>query len=133
MATQTNNRPLSPHLQIYRPQITSVLSILHRMTGVALAVGLLLLTYWLSAAAYGPEAFSRAQDFLGSWVGLLLLFPWTYCLFYHLCNGIRHLFWDAGWGLELQAIRASGIVVVAASLALTAALWISAFALEGTM
>jgi succinate dehydrogenase / fumarate reductase, cytochrome b subunit len=133
MATQTKNRPLSPHLLIYRPQITSVLSILHRMTGVALAMGLLLLTYWLSAAAYGPAAFARAQEFLGSWIGLLMLFGWTFCIFYHLCNGIRHLFWDVGLGLELTALRASGIAVVIISLVLTAALWASAFSFGGTM
>lgn len=124
----TRERPLSPHLQVYRPQITSVLSILHRMTGVALAVGALVLAYWLTSAAYGPEAFARAQGLLGSWFGLLLLFSWTFCLFYHLCNGIRHLVWDAGIGLDLPTLRASGWAVVGASAVLTAALWISAFA-----
>ena len=74
----TGNRPLSPHLQIYKPQITSVLSILHRMTGVGLAVGALMLVYWLNAAAYGPEAFERAQSFLAHWFGRLLLFGWTW-------------------------------------------------------
>jgi succinate dehydrogenase / fumarate reductase, cytochrome b subunit len=133
MATQTKNRPLSPHLQVYRPQITSVLSILHRMTGVALAMGLFVLTYWLGAAAYGPEAFATAQELLGSWIGLLMLFGWTFCLFYHLCNGIRHLFWDVGLGLELPALRASGIAVLIVSLALTAALWAAAFSFGGTM
>ncbi len=124
----TRERPLSPHLLVYRPQITSVLSILHRMTGVALAVGALALAYWLTAAAYGPEAFARAQALLGSRFGLVLLVGWTFCLFYHLCNGIRHLVWDAGFGLDLPALRASGWAVVLASAVLTAALWISAFA-----
>lgn len=124
----TRERPLSPHLLIYRPQITSILSILHRMTGVALAFGAVVLAYWLTAAAYGPEAFARAQALLGSWIGLVLLFGWTFCLFYHLCNGIRHLLWDVGFGLDLPTLRASGWAVVAASAALTAALWISAFA-----
>ena len=124
----TRERPLSPHLQVYRPQITTVLSILHRMTGVALAVGALVLAYWLTSAAYGPEAFARAQGLLGSWFGLLLLFGWTFCLFYHLCNGIRHLVWDAGIGLDLPTLRASGWAVVGASSVLTLVLWISAFA-----
>src|SRR5688500_2907199 len=94
------DRPLSPHLQIYRWQITMVMSILHRITGVALAVGTLLLIWWLVAAAAGPDAFATAQDFLGSILGRLLLLGWSWALFYHLCNGIRHLAWDAGWGFE---------------------------------
>jgi succinate dehydrogenase / fumarate reductase cytochrome b subunit len=86
-------RPLSPHLQVYRPQLTSVLSIMHRLTGVGLSVGTLLLVYWLAAAAAGPDSFAAAQDFVGSFLGRLLLFGWTVSLFFHLCNGIRHLFW----------------------------------------
>ena len=127
----SNNRPLSPHLQIYRPQITSILSILHRMMGVALAVGALLLAYWLTSAAYGAEAFDRAQAFLGSWFGRLLLLGWTFALFYHLCNGIRHLAWDAGWGLEMERLRLTGWLVVLASLALTLLTWIAAYAVRG--
>jgi succinate dehydrogenase / fumarate reductase cytochrome b subunit len=84
-------RPLSPHLQIYRWQLTSVLSILHRAAGIALSVGAVLLVWWLVAAASGPAAYSRAAGFFGSWIGLVLLFGWTAALFYHLCNGIRHL------------------------------------------
>ncbi len=125
------NRPLSPHLQIYRPQITSVLSILHRLTGVALAVGGLLLTYWLVSAAYGPDAFARAQAFLASWFGRLILFGFTFSLFYHLCNGIRHLAWDIGWGFELPKLRASGIAVVVVSLGLTVVSWIAAYSVAG--
>jgi succinate dehydrogenase / fumarate reductase, cytochrome b subunit len=127
----TGSRPLSPHLQVYKPQITSVLSILHRITGVALAVGTLLLTWWLIAAAAGPEAFSTAQGFIGSWIGLLLLFGWSWALFYHLCNGIRHLCWDIGLGYELPAVRASGWVVVVASLILTAGAWLGGCLLNG--
>src|SRR5689334_21637940 len=95
------NRPLSPHLQIYRHQLTSVLSILHRITGVALAVGTILLVYCLIAAASGPEAFVVATSIIGSWIGLILLFGWTFALFFHLANGLRHLFWDARLGFEL--------------------------------
>ncbi len=117
-------RPLSPHLQVYRPQITSVLSITHRATGVALAAGTLLLVWWLIAAATGPEAFARAQSFIGSWLGLLLLLGWTVSLFFHLCNGIRHLFWDAGYGFELKTTYASGWTVVLATVVLTVLAWL---------
>lgn len=127
----TGSRPLSPHLQVYKPQITSVLSILHRITGVALAVGTLLLTWWLIAAASGPEAFTAAQGFIGSWLGLLLLFGWSWALFYHLCNGIRHLCWDIGLGFDLPTVRASGWVVVAASVILTVGAWIGGYAAAG--
>lgn len=119
----TDNRPLSPHLQVYRWQITSVLSILHRLTGIGMAVGVLALTYWLNAAAYGADAFERAQALFGSWIGVLLLFGWTFALFYHLLNGIRHLFWDAGMGFELPQVRASGWFVVIGSVVLTAITW----------
>ena len=121
------DRPLSPHLQVYTPQLTSVLSIMHRITGVALAVGTLLLVYWLAAAAGGPESYAAAQDFIGSIIGRLLLFGWTVALFYHLANGIRHLFWDAGYGYELPTVYRSGWLVVAATAALTLLSWISAY------
>ena len=122
------NRPLSPHLQVYRPQLTSMLSILHRITGVALAVGTLLLVYWLAAAAGGPESYAAAQGFIGSFFGQLLLFGWTIALFYHLANGIRHLFWDAGYGFELPTVQRSGQAVLAATAVLTAVSWIAAYA-----
>jgi succinate dehydrogenase / fumarate reductase cytochrome b subunit len=113
------NRPLSPHLQVYRPQLTSVLSISHRATGVALAVGTLVLVWWLLAAAIGPSAYAAVQGFMGSWLGILLLIGWAYSLFYHLCNGIRHLAWDTGYGLDLPTTYASGWAVVAVSAGLT--------------
>jgi succinate dehydrogenase / fumarate reductase cytochrome b subunit len=118
------SRPLSPHLQIYRPQITSVLSISHRATGLALSVGTLLLVWWLVALARGPEAFASAQSFVGSWFGRLLLLGWTFSLFFHLANGIRHLCWDAGYGFEIKTATVSGWVVVAASAALTVIVWV---------
>jgi succinate dehydrogenase / fumarate reductase cytochrome b subunit len=118
------NRPLSPHLQVYKPQITSVLSILHRLTGIALAVGTLLLVYWLVAAASGAEAFAAAQEFVGSAIGMIVLFGWSVALFYHLCNGIRHLVWDAGYGFELPDVYRSGWAVVIATVALTLVSWI---------
>lgn len=118
------DRPLSPHLQVYRPQLTSVLSITHRGTGVLLAVGLLLLVYWLLALAGGPGAYAEAQGFLGSWFGKLLLFGFTYALFYHMCNGVRHLFWDIGMGFELGQAYASGWAVVVVSVLLTVVVWV---------
>ena len=129
MASQ--NRPLSPHLQVYKPQLTSVLSITHRATGIALAVGTLLLVWWLVAAATGESAFADVQAFIGSWVGRLLLLGWSFALFYHLCNGLRHLFWDAGKGLELETAYMTGRLVVAASIVLTVAVWVWAYASMG--
>lgn len=119
-----SSRPLSPHLQIYRFQWTMALSITHRITGVGLVLGTLLLTWWLVAAATGPDAFARAQKFVGSGLGLLLLFGWTWALFLHLGNGIRHLVWDAGHGFELKCAEMGAYVVAGASLALTVLVWI---------
>lgn len=125
------NRPLSPHLQVYRPQITSVLSILHRVTGVALTLGTVLLTWWLVSAAYGPEEFATAQGFFGSVFGQLFLWAFTFSLFYHLCNGIRHLLWDFGWGFEIAQVRTSGMVMVAAAGVLTLVTLIAAYVWAG--
>ncbi len=120
----TDRRPLSPHLQVYRPQLTSVLSILHRATGIALAAGTLLLSYWLAALATGPQSYATAQLLLGSKLGLLLLFLWSWALFYHLCNGIRHLCWDAGYGFDIASVNKSGKAVVIASTVLTFLFWL---------
>ncbi len=109
-------RPLSPHLQIYRPQLTSILSILHRMTGVALAVGLLMLVCWLSALASGEAAFAHLNRFYTSPLGLFLLMGWTFALYYHLANGIRHLCWDMEWGFDLKTTYLSGWIVVGVSI-----------------
>ena len=106
MASQ--NRPLSPHLQVYKPQMTSLLSILHRLTGVGLGLGMLLLAWWLIAAALGPEAFQAAQGIVGSVIGRVILFGFTFAFFYHLANGIRHLVWDAGdsvWSCQVKERR----------------------------
>ena len=115
-----NNRPLSPHLQVYRPQITSFLSILHRLTGVALAVGTIFFTYWLLSATYGAEKFATAQALFGSLVGQLILWGFTFSIFFHLGNGIRHIAWDAGWGFEMDRLRATGWLVVVFALVMTA-------------
>ena len=119
------DRPLSPHLQIYRWQLTSVLSILHRASGVWVSAGAVLLVWWLVAAASGPRAFAAIAGVIGSWFGLLLLFGWTASLFYHLCNGIRHLVWDTGHALDLRSTYLGGWIVVAAAAALTVLAWIA--------
>lgn len=125
MKTSTN-RPLSPHLEVYKPQLTSTLSILHRATGVVLAIGSILVAYWLSAIATGPEAFASANGILGSFLGKVILFGWTWALFYHLCNGIRHLMWDSGFGFDLPTTYLSGKIVLGASVVLTILLWLVA-------
>ncbi len=125
------DRPLSPHIQVYRPQITSVLSILHRITGVALTVATLLLTYWLVAAAYGPEMFADAQAVMGSWIGQLVLWGFTFALYYHLANGIRHLAWDFGWGFELPRLRTTGLAVIAFAAGATLVTLIVAYSIGG--
>ena len=117
-------RPLSPHLHIYRPQISSALSIFHRFTGVGLGVGTLLLVWWLAAAAGSDADYARAAGFIGSPLGLLLLFLWTAALVYHFLNGIRHLAWDAGHGFELPQMHASGKLVVIATIVLTLLIWV---------
>jgi succinate dehydrogenase / fumarate reductase cytochrome b subunit len=117
------DRPLSPHLQIYRPQLTSVLSILHRASGLALGFGTILLVWWLVAGAAGPGPYDGVARFLGSWIGLVLLFGWTAALAYHLCNGLRHLVWDTAHALDLKSTYVGGWAVVAAAAALTVATW----------
>lgn len=119
----TQERPLSPHLQVYRWQWTMAYSILHRATGVALAAGTLLLVWWLIALSTGPEAFDTVQAVMGSIIGRLALLGWTFALFYHLANGIRHLFWDAGMGFELETAAKTGHLVPVVAVVLTALTW----------
>jgi succinate dehydrogenase / fumarate reductase cytochrome b subunit len=120
-------RPLSPNLQIYRPQLTSVLSIVNRLTGVILSLCAIVLVVWLIAAATGPQAYSAVHVFVHSWVGQILLLGCTFSFFMHLCGGIRHLAWDAGYGFDLRAIYASGWTIIVASVVLTAASWMTSF------
>jgi succinate dehydrogenase cytochrome b subunit len=119
-------RPLSPHLQIYKPQISSALSIFHRITGIALSAGALLLVCWLVAAAQGEAAYDALSWFLRSWLGVLLLFGWTVALWYHFCSGLRHLAWDAGYGFELPTMHLTGKLVLVATAVLTVLTWIIA-------
>ncbi len=122
--TETPVRPLSPHIQVYRWQWTMAMSIAHRVTGMALVVGTLLLVWWLVAAAAGPQAFENAQDFIGSFIGQLLLIGWSVAFFYHLSNGLRHLLWDSGKMLELTPAYGSGIAVLITTAILTLLAWI---------
>jgi succinate dehydrogenase / fumarate reductase, cytochrome b subunit len=116
-------RPTSPHLEIYRWQIGNTLSILHRLTGIALAIGLPALCYWLVSLAGGEQTYAAAAKwFAGPW-GLAVLIGWTFAFLYHLLNGVRHLFWDIGLGFERRQRHASGWFVVLGSLGLTVILW----------
>lgn len=124
----TNNRPLSPHLDVYRLPLTALVSVVHRGTGAALSVGTLVLVWWLIALANGEASFLTAQAFLGSIFGRLLLLGWTFALFFHLANGVRHLIWDAGYGFEKEQAAKSSIIVIAVAVILTVSVWVCAFA-----
>lgn len=117
-------RPLSPHLQIYRWHLTMALSILHRATGLALAAGLLLLTWWLTALARGPEAFATVRAAIDNPLGGLVLFGCSLAVFYHMANGVRHLVWDLGVGLGKEEAYRSGLLVLGFALAATILFWI---------
>lgn len=121
-------RPLSPHLQIFRWPLSMALSIGHRITGAALAAGLLLLTWWLVALAAGPEAFAAVDGIVDSWFGGLLLFGFTVAAFLHLGNGIRHLAWDFGYGFAMETTKRSGQAVIAFTVVATALTWIAILA-----
>jgi len=124
-------RPRSPNIQIYRPQITSVLSILNRMSGIALSAFAVLLVVWLTAAAIGPQTYGVVRGAIASWVGQIVLFGATFVFFLHFCGGIRHLVWDTVHGFELRSIYISGWAVVASSVVLTLAVWIASLLLKG--
>ncbi len=112
-------RPLSPHLQIYRPQITMALSITHRGTGIFLALCTPIIVYWLSTIAAGPSAYAQLQQCASHWFVQLGMLAWVFSTFYHLCNGIRHLFWDSGKGFEIEDLYKSGYAVITAASVLT--------------
>ncbi|MCB2109116.1 MAG: succinate dehydrogenase, cytochrome b556 subunit [Rhodobacteraceae bacterium] len=119
-------RPLSPHLQVYRLPLTAILSITHRITGIGLSAGLLLLAWWLAAAAYGPDAYAAYAKVAGSWLGYLVWFGFSLALYFHLCNGIRHLFWDMGKGFEIAQAQRSDKLVIIAAIVLTVLTWLAA-------
>ena len=120
-----SGRPHSPNIQIYRPQLTSVLSIANRITGIFLSIGAIGMVVWLIAAATGPQPYAAVQGAMTSWIGQIVLVGFTFAFFLHLCGGIRHLVWDAGYGFELRSIYVSGWAVVAASVVLTVAAWVA--------
>lgn len=123
MSSQSN-RPLSPHLQIYRWQISMLTSVAHRASGIVLSVGSIFLAIWLIAAANGPDAYAAVNGLAASWFGQLIMFLWSFALFYHLCNGVRHLVWDVGVGLDLETARLTGFVAIGVAAALTIFVWI---------
>ncbi len=119
----TSQRPLSPHLGIYRWQLTMALSILHRMSGVFLGIGAVVMVIVLASIASGSSQFETVQSWLAHPIGLLLLFGWTFALYLHLANGVRHLVWDAGVALEKHTANRSGLFVIAFAVLATAATW----------
>jgi succinate dehydrogenase / fumarate reductase cytochrome b subunit len=125
-----DNRPLSPHIQVYRWQITMAMSILHRITGVGLGLGALLLTWWLAAAAAGPDYFTTVHGIMTSVIGRVIMFGFTAALFFHLCNGVRHLFWDAGIGLEIDSARNSSYAVLVLAAAATVLVFVIGYAVR---
>jgi succinate dehydrogenase / fumarate reductase, cytochrome b subunit len=130
-SSSERQRPLSPNIQLYRPQLTSVLSIVNRLTGVLLSIAAIALVVWLLAAAAGPQTYTLARAALASWIGRVILFAFTFAFFPHLLGGIRHLVWDTVHGLELGTIYMSGWTVVAASIVMTAVTWIASVHIGG--
>ncbi len=129
MASRSNSaaRPLSPHVQVWKWHVTMATSITHRVTGVGNAIGAVLLTWWLVSAAMGPAQYQVFAGFISSPFGLFLLFGFTASLMYHLLNGVRHLFWDAGRGFDLRTSRMSGLMVYFGAVVLTGAVFGAAF------
>ena len=128
---QTIERPLSPHLTIYRPLINMVMSIVHRITGAANYVGTVLIAAWLVAAAMGPEAYGTVNGLFGHPLGKLILLGYSWSVIHHMLGGMRHLLWDTGRGLEIGAVNALCWLTILGSLALTAALWAAGIAVRG--
>ena len=128
---QTIDRPLSPHLTIYRPLINMVMSIVHRITGAANYVGTVLIAAWLVSAAMGPEAYDTVNALFGHPLGKLVLLGYSWSVIHHMLGGLRHLLWDTGRGLEIPALNALCWLTVFVSLALTAALWAAGIAVRG--
>ncbi|NNF39849.1 MAG: succinate dehydrogenase, cytochrome b556 subunit [Woeseiaceae bacterium] len=118
-----HDRPLSPHISIYRWPITMALSIMHRASGIALSVGFIVLVAWLFCAATGPDAYAAFLSVMDSAFGTLLLIAWSLAFFYHLSNGLRHLLWDTGVGLDKEQANRSSWIVLAATIVLTAGFW----------
>jgi succinate dehydrogenase / fumarate reductase cytochrome b subunit len=124
-------RPLSPHLQIYRPMLTMMMSIAHRLSGVANAVGFILLTWWLVAIASGPEAYAQVSRFFAGIPGRVLLFLFSWALIHHMLGGIRHLIWDTGSGLDKTSIEVFAWLTIIGSTVLTVLVWVAGYAIMG--
>ena len=125
-------RPLSPHLQIYRPMLTMMMSIAHRISGAANAAGFILLAWWLVAIATGPEAYAQAASFFASIPGRLVLFLFSWSLIHHMLGGIRHLIWDTGTGLDKTSIEVFAWLTIVGSTLLTVLVWVAGYALKGS-
>ncbi|MBL4773435.1 MAG: succinate dehydrogenase, cytochrome b556 subunit [Alcanivoracaceae bacterium] len=121
---KSSTRPLSPHLQVYKMPLSAKLSILHRLTGLALSAGAVVLVFWLFSLAYVSNSAVAIYTFFGSTVGKITLMAWTFAFFYHFCNGIRHLFWDVGRGYEISTVNKSGIFALIVALLLTVVVWV---------
>lgn len=122
-ASRMKNRPLSPHLQIYRPMLTMMMSIVHRITGAALYFGTIIMAWWLVAAASGPSAYTTFEMFIGSLIGRVILFGYTWALIHHMLGGIRHLAWDIGYGFEPHEREYLTVATLIGSIGLTLVLW----------
>lgn len=122
-SSEKKERPLSPHLQVYKPQLTSVLSIFHRITGIALSLGAMFFVCWLYHVAEGEVHYLQLHEIMISPVGRIFLIGWSFALFFHLLNGLRHLLWDIGLGYELKEVYATGYAVVVLSFVLTGVFW----------
>ncbi len=120
----TSNRPLSPHIQVYKMPLSAKLSIFHRLTGLGLSFGAVVLVFWLFSLAYLSETAVALHAFFSSGFGKVILIAFTFAFFYHFCNGIRHLFWDVGKGFELEQVNRSGVIVIIVALVLTAITWV---------
>lgn len=129
----TDKRPLSPHLQIYRPMLTMMMSIMHRITGSALYFGTLLLVWWLLAAAISADYFAMVQAFFGHWIGKVILFGFTWALLHHMLGGLRHLLWDTGHGFKLTTVEWLARLNLALSILLALALWLGVYWARGTL
>ena len=125
--TRKAGRPLSPHLTIYQRSLTMTMSIVHRVTGIALYAGTLLFVWWLAAAATSEQAFETVEAVFGSWIGLLVLFGFTWALIHHTLGGIRHMVWDVGHGFELKDVEMGARLTLASSIILTIAVWVIAY------
>lgn len=121
---KTNNRPLSPHLQVYKMPLSAKLSILHRLTGLALSFAAVCLVLWIFSLAYLPDISIKLYNLFSTTTGKVLLIGFTFAFFYHFCNGIRHLFWDIGKGYEIETVNKSGLFALFFAVVLTAVIWL---------